>query len=53
MQRGHNRSKELFKRLKEKVKKQKARLGVYQAEKWEEAFQIKNTAAKAWHGKPW
>ena len=34
----HNRSNELFKGLKEKVKKQKRRLGVYQAEKWRKTF---------------
>jgi len=36
----HNRSNELFKGLKEKVKKQERRLGVYQAEKWRD-FQVR------------
>lgn len=48
LQREHKRNNELFKGLKENVKKQE-RVGVYQAEKWGKAFQIKKLLTKTLH----
>lgn len=51
MQREHNRNNALFKRLKGKVKKQKKKKEkdeVYQAEKREKAFQIREYRSMAW-----
>lgn len=50
LQREHNRSTELFKGLKENVREQKRRVGVYQAEKRGKAFQIRNSTREdsAW-----